>query len=203
MAVPPARVAAAPSASIALVPLFLSSGSELLRALAPELERAFRVPVCIGRPVIDVETAFDPARAQYNSRMLLALLLQDPAADTHRVLGVTSVDLFIPVLTHVFGEAQLAGRVAVVSTHRLDNVAYGLPADELLTAERLRKESIHELGHTFGLVHCGNDRCVMRASTYVEDIDLKSQRFCRGCAGELRAGARARASGRDGRGGAA
>ena len=45
----------------------------------------------------------------------------------------------------------------------------------------LEKEAIHELGHTHGLLHCADPTCVMRASTYVEEIDLKSAGFCLRC----------------------
>jgi archaemetzincin len=40
---------------------------------------------------------------------------------------------------------------------------------------------VHELGHAFGLVHCRDQRCVMRASTYVEEVDLKDAGFCDAC----------------------
>ena len=106
---------------------------------------------------------------------------------------MAGVDLFIPVLTYVFGEAQLAGRAAVVSTHRLDCQLYGLPANRKLLKQRLRKEAIHELGHTYNLLHCREDACVMMSSTYVENIDLKSDRFCGHCLDRLRqAGAKPR-----------
>ena len=91
------------------------------------------------------------------------------------------MDLFIPVLTYVFGEAKLDGRAAVVSSFRLDNQIYGLPRDPELLLDRLRKEALHELGHTYNLVHCRRHPCVMMSSTYVEDIDQKSNRFCRHC----------------------
>jgi archaemetzincin len=89
--------------------------------------------------------------------------------------------LYIPVLTFVFGEARLNGQCAVVSSYRLDNKFYGLPDDPALLQERLLKEAIHELGHTYGLFHCQNPECVMKSSTYVEEIDFKSSRFCDKC----------------------
>ena len=92
-----------------------------------------------------------------------------------RILGLTDADLFIPILTFVFGEAQLKGRAAVVSTARLG----GPPAARLPL--RLETEAVHELGHTFGLLHSSDDGCVMHASTYVEEIDLKSDSFCLSC----------------------
>ena len=118
----------------------------------------------------------------------MAQLLRDTQHDTVRVLGVAGVDLFIPVLTYVFGEAQLDGRVAVISAHRLDSQLYGLPANRRLLLERPRKEAIHELGHTYNLVHCHAELCVMTSSTYVEGIDLKSDRFCDRCLDRLRLG---------------
>jgi archaemetzincin len=86
----------------------------------------------------------------------------------------------------VFGEAQLDGPAAVVSFHRLANEVYGLPPDPARFFARLCKETVHELGHTFNLIHCHDDRCVMASSTYVEGIDLKSERFCTTCQRSLR-----------------
>ena len=95
------------------------------------------------------------------------------------------MDLFIPVLTFVFGQAQLDGPGALVSTHRLRNEYYGLPRDRERLVERTIKEVVHEVGHSFGLVHCQDYNCVMHASTYVEDVDLKSSRFCPSCQSQL------------------
>jgi archaemetzincin len=170
--------------SILLVPIYLLEGRRLVQRLAAGLGEAFGCAVEVRRPWFDPERAFDTSRGQYNSTLLLAQLQGRPR-DAGRVLGVTDVDLFIPVLSYVFGEAQLPGRAAVVSLHRLAPESYGLPADEELLASRLEKEAIHELGHTFGLVHCRRPECVMRASTYVEEIDWKTERFCEDCRGAL------------------
>jgi len=98
-----------------------------------------------------------------------------------RLLAVTDADLYIPILTFVFGEAQLGGKCALVSTHRLRQEFYGLPPDRDLLMERLLKESVHELGHTVELTHCDDYRCVMAASHAVEWIDLKDSTFCPEC----------------------
>jgi archaemetzincin len=180
----PARSAAG-RAVLRLVPLYCGERSTLLAPLGERLERLLPLTVERHPPGFDPELAYDPSRGQYNSRILLAQLLRDERAD--RVLGVAGVDLFIPVLTFVFGEAQLDGRAAVVSTQRLDNALYGLPADPDLLFERLVKEAVHELGHTFALLHCADGRCVMASSTYVEQIDLKGERFCDRCLDALRA----------------
>lgn len=173
-----------------IVPLFLGEQAELLPGLAARLSEAFGLPVEQHLPRFDPELAFDAGRGQYNSRVLLGQLLRDVRPACTRVLGVTGVDLFIPVLTFVFGEAQLDGRAAVVSTHRLANEAYGLPPSPHLLRQRLDKEAIHEMGHTYGLIHCHVARCVMASSTYVEEIDLKSDRFCDRCLVAVRRAAR-------------
>ena len=95
------------------------------------------------------------------------------------------VDIFTPILTFLFGEAQLGGNGAIVSTHRLHNEFYGLPGDDDLLYARTLKEVLHELGHTMGLIHCQYYECVMHFSTYVEDIDLKKSQFCPVCKNKL------------------
>ena len=111
----------------------------------------------------------------------------DPNA---RVLGVTGCDLFVPVLTFVFGEAQLDGTCAVVSTARLTEEFYGLPSRADLLRERLVKEAAHELGHTFGLRHCADWRCVMSSSHGVERLDVKGAQFCGSCRAPVMANGR-------------
>ncbi|HET8644441.1 MAG TPA: archaemetzincin family Zn-dependent metalloprotease [Vicinamibacteria bacterium] len=169
-----------------IVPVFLGEQAQLLPGLVACLSDTFRTPVEQHLPGFDPETAFDASRGQYNSRIFLGQLLRELRPGCARVLGVTGVDLFIPVLTYVFGEAQLGGRAAVVSLHRLANERYGLPPSPPLLRRRLNKEAVHELGHTYGLVHCHATRCVMGSSTYVEEIDLKSDRFCDRCLTEVR-----------------
>jgi len=165
---------------IYLVPIHLDS-VEWMDRLQAGVERAFGVRTeCRNHPV-DLSLAFDPVRKQYRSSILLAQLIAHPPADTLKILGITDVDLFIPVLTYVFGEAQLDGIGAVVSIHRLKNSFYGLSEDNERMVERLVKEVVHELGHTFGLFHCPRAGCVMNASPYVEDIDQKSDTLCIEC----------------------
>jgi len=168
------------------VPIYLADRHHMLDRLGAALERTFLITVRIRKPWFDPEASFDKSRGQYNSTMMLELLLDDPAYSSGKVLGVAGVDLFAPVLTYVFGEAQLDGRASVVSLHRLRPEVYGLAADDHLLFTRLIKESTHELGHCFGLLHCAETACVMHASTYVEEIDVKSERFCQSCQATVR-----------------
>jgi archaemetzincin len=144
------------------------------------LARVFRVPCRIRAQTVDLEFALDSRRGQYYSTAILQHIerISDPHA---RVLGVATSDLYVPVLTFVFGEAQLDGNCAVVSTARLREDFYGLPHRQDLLLERLTKEGVHELGHTFGLRHCPDWRCVMTSSHAVERLDVKQIDFCARC----------------------
>ncbi|MFQ5910995.1 MAG: archaemetzincin family Zn-dependent metalloprotease [Thermoplasmata archaeon] len=152
-----------------------------LLALSEALSYCFEMESRIGPSTVDPEFAYDPARGQYHSTEVLAALLRNQPEGSVKMLGVTDVDLFIPILTFVFGEAQLNGPAALVSTHRLRNQFYGLPKDGALLQGRLEKEAIHEMAHTFGLVHCLDQTCVLNSSTYVENIDLKGKALCIPC----------------------
>ncbi|UCE17806.1 MAG: archaemetzincin family Zn-dependent metalloprotease [Gemmatimonadota bacterium] len=167
-------------AFICVVPVHLPQES-LLIPLLEHISSSFHRETRIVFLPIDPSFAYDHSRKQHNSSLLLAKLVDIKPKDALRIVGVTDLDLFIPILTFVFGEAQLSGPASIVSTQRLRNEFYGLPKNDGLLQQRLEKEAIHELGHTFGLVHCRNDLCVMRPSTYVENIDLKPPQLCYSC----------------------
>jgi archaemetzincin len=163
---------------IDLLPLTGLSPS-LLNGLVPALSRTFLTDVRVRPDALDVSFAHDIRRGQYHSTAILQAL--QPLANHSRLLAVTSLDLFVPILTYVFGEAQLEGNCAVVSLHRLREEAYGMPPNPPLLQERLVKEAIHELGHTFGLQHCDDWRCAMASSHSVEWLDVKAAELCKTC----------------------
>jgi len=128
---------------------------------------------------MDLRPFLDSKRGQYNA---LKILQDIEYSDKAKYLLCTTLDLFIPIFTYVFGLAQLNGNVAIISSHRLENKYYGLPDDEVLLKERLLKEAFHELGHTTGLRHCQKYNCVMANSSTAEDIDVKTKNYCKDCA---------------------
>ncbi len=167
-------VAPTPSADAAAV----AAIRESLGAVFPAPLGAVEVP--------EFDFAYDAGRDQYASIAVLERLTRSCPDDAAKLLAVTSRDLFIPVLTFVFGQAQLNGRVGVVSLARLRQEFYGLSPDSGVLLERARKEALHETGHLFGLVHCHDPACAMSLSTGVRQIDRKEAALCKQCAGRLR-----------------
>jgi len=153
---------------------------DVRRALTAEL----RVDCVLDRRRVDPVFAFHEARMQYHSTQLLGTLTGSPPGEL--ALGIASVDLYIPILTFVFGEAALGGDAAIVSYHRLRQEFYGLPPDANLLRERLIKEALHEAGHTLALTHCEDYECVMAPSHAIEWLDLKAAAFCPECAAHMR-----------------
>lgn len=159
---------------------------EVLSSVEGAVASAFGRPVERLAPLPEPPGAIDGGRGQWSaSEMLLALLKARPP-DAERILGVTPRDLFIPVLSFVFGQAQMDGPTAVISTARISPSFSGLPEDRPLLLTRARKEALHELGHTFGLVHCPDAGCPMSLSTGVVQVDRKGESFCAACAALLR-----------------
>lgn len=154
----------------------------LLDYLALTLPESVGGPCTVAPKGIDPREAFDAGRQQFHSTRILTLLSALSVPDGGRTLGVADIDLFIPILTFVFGEAQFGGGAALFSAARLRQEFYGLPRDEVLFYERCEKEALHELGHTLGLVHCPQYNCAMHYSNSIEDVDLKGTSWCQDCA---------------------
>jgi archaemetzincin len=157
----------------------------VLEGLAVELANHFDIPCEVLPQTINPQFALHGERRQYHSSKLLEELQSYVTPNTWRILGVAGADLYIPILTFVFGEAQMGGPACVVSYYRLRQEFYGLPEDGDLLRQRLLKEAVHELGHTLDLSHCDDYRCAMSASHSVELIDLKENSFCRTCAEQV------------------
>jgi archaemetzincin len=160
-------------------------GEEIAGSLKDGLERIFPDTTC---RVLDekpqfLEKAFDKKRRQYRSNVLLGEIQAFAAEeeDLDRVLGVVDVDIFVPELNFVFGEASCPGKAALISLFRLKPEFYGEASDAELFLARAMKEAVHELGHTLGLRHCHRGSCVMHFSNSIFDTDKKQMLFCDDC----------------------
>lgn len=169
--------------SIRIIPLQFAPVEELEKML-PVIKARFNVEARLSTRHLDLTRFFDPVRSQYNANEIIKELVPIVKGDD-KIVGVTQLDLFIPVLSYIFGQAYLGGSAALVSSYRLENIKYGLTDSPKLLLERLLKGILHELGHAFGLKHCLQPGCIMVSSTYVEEIDQKSDLFCKHCRSAL------------------
>jgi len=174
--------------SISLMAILLGPIGEIdqkvIQVLKDDLNKVFKKPVVIGKGMAEPDYAYHKKRNQYLSTTILnALMEQKEYAPYEKILGIVDRDLFVPELNFVFGQASQ--RVAIISLTRLRHAFYNLPEDQILFRRRVLTEAVHELGHTYGLGHCGNPRCVMFFSNSLTDTDRKGSEFCLSCEGKL------------------
>ena len=175
-------------AEIVLLPVG-DTDPAIVARIAARVGAALDVEVVAGQPQLLPEGGFDRRRSQYRSSVFLESLdrlrRSIPNQPRPYLLGVAAADLFVPRLNFIFGEADHAAGVAVISLARLRPQLYGRPADPPLLEERAFKEAIHEIGHVYGLLHCRDPRCIMLFSNTIEDTDRKGPGFCPDCERQL------------------
>jgi len=153
----------------------------ILLDLKPKLKEVFGLEVEIEEGLDKPDYAYNPERKQYFSTRILKEITKTPYKECEKVLGVVDLDLYVPSLNFVFGEADIWGKACIISVSRLRQSFYALPEDPELFQKRVLKEAVHELGHTFGLSHCPDIKCVMHFSNSLQDTDKKSNNFCERC----------------------
>ncbi len=164
-------------------------GEEVLEAIREGLEEAYEGLVVAFPATVSLEVpaeAYDKSRYQFNSSVILGFLRRHYRPEGDKLLAITHVDIFVPRLNFVFGQAECPGRYAIISTCRLRPEFYGGPPHEELFLERCVKEAVHEIGHTLGLRHCPNRSCVMCFSNSIWDTDRKGTKPCPKCMEELK-----------------
>lgn len=152
---------------------------EILEELISEISRITGFNVLLDEVNLNSEEFYDQRRGQCDASKILNSIKH--TEEREKIILFTSVDLFIPIFTFVFGLAKLMGNSGIISTHRLKNEFYGLPPNPNLLKQRLLKETMHELGHLGGLRHCSNFECNMASSTNTDELDIKGLEYCTEC----------------------
>lgn len=165
---------------ITVIPIGWVEGS-ILDFLITSLSEVFGKRVEKGSPTEKPHYAYDEKRRQYLAEAILLKLGQIRDSVRGRVLGVTEVGLYRQGGGAVFGHANGEKKVALVSIHRLQDEYYGLPGNIDRLKERVLKETIRQLGYTYGLKRCPNPLCAMFDSHQLLDLDIKRPSFCPRC----------------------
>ncbi len=157
----------------------------VLKVIAAHVTGYLNLRTEVLSPLAPPFYAQDPVRAQYDAAKILARLESMPFPNHGKVIGILNADLFVPIFTHVFGEARQGGRVALISIYRLGNPPGFAPPSHVVL-ERAAKIALHELGHLFNQTHCEDTRCLMHFSGSLEDLDHTAFDFCRYCTASFR-----------------
>ncbi|MFN3873641.1 MAG: archaemetzincin family Zn-dependent metalloprotease [Ignavibacterium sp.] len=165
---------------ITLAPINFSN-PELIDKIISELKNLLPYRTSLLPLKLDLNFAFSPERRQFYSTKIIHHLLPYSQKINGKLVALVEVDLFIPVFTYVFGEAQLNGKISLVSLTRLHEEFYSGISDEKILIQRTIKEILHELGHNFGLIHCKDWDCVMHSSMGIEEVDIKGIDYCTNC----------------------
>jgi archaemetzincin len=172
---------------IILQPVLIQPGRGLISTLEKVLSEEFNSSVSTASSIREIPfQLFDKQRNQWKSNEILQWLLDKhrpnrATTKTTKILAICDFDAYSGHLNFVFGEAYLDGSISAIYLPRLRQELYGLKTDEYLFHQRIVKEAVHELGHAFGMNHCGNTRCVMHFSNSLPDTDIKESHFCNVC----------------------
>jgi archaemetzincin len=76
----------------------------------------------------------------------------------------------------VMGLSYMPGNVCIISDYRLQK--HGRSAEQIRA--KLLKVALHELGHTAGLPHCKQPKCLMTDAEGKDKLDEQKQ-YCYSC----------------------
>jgi archaemetzincin len=171
--------------AVAVVP-FSRASTTAAKVIAAHVSGYLNLAVETLPPMEIPPDALDEHRLQYNAAALIQAIEAMPLKDYFKVIALFDVDLFVPLFTHVFGEARQNGRVGLVSLFRLEVHKDGSSPSADRVLERVAKIAMHELGHLLNLLHCDDDRCLMHFCGSLDTLDLIPFNFCRHCRTALR-----------------
>lgn len=158
---------------------------ELINRILEDTKKNFNINTSVIRLNFNLDELFSSARKQYFSTGFINQAIEQTRVIDGKILIITELDIYVPVLTFLFGEAQLNGKHSIVSFCRLHEEFYSEKSNKELFFERALKEVYHELGHNYGLIHCPEWDCVMHSSNSVEEVDIKGRYYCGKCIGEI------------------
>ena len=161
------------------------SNTQLLEKITKALQQTFKTGVSRISLSLDTDSLYSLERRQYYSTGFIEQSAKQTTQINGKVVLITELDIYVPVLTFLFGEAQLKGKHSIVSVFRLHEEFYSGVTNNELLYERTIKEVFHELGHNFGLIHCQDWDCVMHSSNSIEEVDLKGNAYCKNCFSSL------------------
>lgn len=153
----------------------------ILRSVAAHVQGILHLDADVLAPLALPAAAFDQGRLQYSASRLLQHLDSFSLLPWRKIIGVLDADLFVPIFTHVLGEAQQGGKNALVSLHRLRIQAASSPSSLSILMERAGKVALHELGHLYNLHHCTDPGCIMHFAGGLEDLDRTLLDYCNYC----------------------
>jgi archaemetzincin len=151
---------------------------EILKLIADTLEKTYNLKVETSASINLPKESYNPSRSQYLAEKILDFMKKKFSGKN---FAVANADIYAEGLNFIFGQAELNGRVGIVSIYRLNPKFYGLPFNKKLFFERIEKEAVHEVGHMLGLTHCENESCVMSFSNSIFEVDKKSKNLCEKC----------------------
>ena len=172
---------------IKILPL-LNVSDKILNDLKEEIGRAFLTKVEIEKALVSLpDNVYNKEKEQYDASKLVDYLSKyAEKIGGEKIVAVCNLDLYIEGMNFVFGVAQKGGGVCLISLYRLDQRFYAKESNYGKLKERATKETIHELGHCFGLEHCKKEDCVMFFSNHILSVDQKEKFFCDNCRELLR-----------------
>jgi archaemetzincin len=154
--------------------------------IAGILDRRFNKEVVV-LPGMKLDKSFkNKERGQYDATLLRIWAMDNVPKDAFRFITVLEQDIFTGRYNFIFGQAQMPGKVSVISLNRFVSVARSLyPSEKAAYISRMEKLFIHELGHNFGLQHCPDGNCVMHFANSMAELEASSADYCPECLKKL------------------
>lgn len=153
----------------------------MLQGITAEVGAMYGRRVVVEKSLPVPKYAYNPSREQYHSASILKRVESAMQPEWDAAIGVVDVDLFVPEVPFIFGEADRSTRAAIISLSRLRPEMGAVDSRSELLRKRLASEVIHQMGLIRGLAHCPNNRCVMFMSTTVQETDKKGLQLCANC----------------------